>query len=166
MIRGALHGNVQVWFSDPEVGRTCFNISMLPTGTGASRRASRRFRTMSADCRIGTIGPASRPSARAKRSTSGKARGTDPSALQSEYRDSARTAAGTHPQPLEDRELPPLGSEGRHGQGPNLERVGVPRRHPAHRTEHHAAQGQMHINITTMSGQYLVGILVNAVSKF
>ena len=77
--------DVQDWFSTiPRRGRKCFLAGMSAAGTGASRRASRRSRTMSAGCRIctaaaDTVGPASRPSAGSRRSASGRANGSGPS---------------------------------------------------------------------------------------
>ena len=60
--------------------------------------------------------------------------------------DLAGAAAGARPQPLEDRELRPLGAGRRHGRGPDAEpdlgRAGVPRRHPAHRPGHRAPHGR------------------------
>ena len=50
--RKSLHEDVRDWFADPEAQRKCFLSGMLAAATGASRRASRRSRTMSTGCRI------------------------------------------------------------------------------------------------------------------
>ena len=79
----SLHEDVQVWFSDPEAKKEMLEYRMLTAGTGASRRASRRSRTMPDGCGTGTAGPASRPSAGLKRSASGRAGRSGPSATSS-----------------------------------------------------------------------------------
>ena len=75
----SLHEDVRDWFDDPEAQKEMLSCQHVDGGTGASRRASRRSRTMSAGCRICTAGPASRPSAGSRRSASGRANRSGPS---------------------------------------------------------------------------------------
>ena len=62
----SLHEDVRVWFSDPEAQKEM--LSCQDVGAGHRRIATSR--TMSAGCRTGTAGPASRPSAGSRPSAS------------------------------------------------------------------------------------------------
>ena len=152
--QGTLHEDVQVRFSDPEAQKEMLECRHVGGGHG---RVETRVATVShdvgwlQDLRSKRRQPArlARPQGRRQDRGRPRAEGQDGAGrphLHHERGDSSGAAAGTHAQPLEDRELPPLGSGRRHGRGsnaePNAERAGMPRRHPAHRPGHRAPHGR------------------------
>ena len=152
--QGTLHEDVELWFADPEAQKEMLEYRHVGGGHG---RIETRVATVSHDVgwlqdlrsKRRELARLARPQGRRQDRGRPRAEGQDGAGrphLHHERGDSAGAAAGAHAQPLEDRELPPLGSGRRHGRGSNAEpnpvRAGVPRRHPAHRPEHRAPHGR------------------------
>ena len=150
----SLREDVRDWFADPEAQEEMLEYQHVGCGHG---RIETRVATVShdvgwlQDLRSKRRQPARLARPQGRRQDRGRPRtegqtGAGGPLFHHERGDSAGASAGARPQPLEDRELRPLGAGRRHGRGPNAEpdpgRAGVPRRHPAHRPGHRAPHGR------------------------
>ena len=124
-----LREDVREWFADPEARKEMLSCRHVDGGHG---RIETRISTVSHD--VGWLQdlrskrrqptqlarPQGRRQDRGVPRAEGQAGAVRPP-LHHERGDLAGAAAGAHPQPLEDRELPSLGSGRRDGRGPNAE---------------------------------------------